>query len=461
LEKTIKNIGKIAEDNKIAVYIVGGVVRDALLNRPITDLDIVVIGDGIKFAELVAKHFKIKTIIKYGKFGTAMIPMKNLTLELTSARKEVYKTNSRKPEITFTDLNEDLKRRDFTINSMAVDIRPSFFGDFFDPFNGIQDLKQKIIRTPLDAESTFFDDPLRMLRAIRFSTQLNYEIDKTTFNGIINTADRINIISYERIRDELFKILSTAKPSIGLKLMDESELMDILFPELSALKGVEKKNGYFHKDVWKHTIEVVDNITKYTDNPILRLIALFHDVGKPNTKRYKSNIGWTYYAHEDVGAKMFEKIGKRLKLSTKEINYITKLIKLHLRPIAIASEKVTDSAVRRLMVDAGDDINDLLSLCRADITSKNEYKVKSFIDNFNFVEQRIIEVEERDKLRNFQSPVSGKEIMEIFNIKPGPIVGKIKSMIESNILDGKIKNDYDATKSFILNNKEYIIKNIL
>ncbi|MEA3500517.1 MAG: HD domain-containing protein [Candidatus Marinimicrobia bacterium] len=458
IKDIIIGIGKIGEENDIPVYIVGGIIRDTLLNKPTSDLDILVVGDGIKFADMIAKHFSIKTVIKYKKFGTAMIPLNDINLEITSARKEVYKHDSRKPEITYTELNEDLKRRDFTINSMAVDIRPSFLGDFYDPFNGIQDLKQKIIRTPLDAETTFFDDPLRMLRAIRFSTQLNYNIETNTFDGIISTSQRIRIISFERIRDELLKILSSSKPSTGLLLIEKSGLMQILFPEISQLSGVENKNGHFHKDVFKHTLEVVDNITEYTDNPILRLAALFHDIGKPLTKHYKKGTGWTYYGHEDVGAKMFESIGRKLKLSTKTNKYIIKLIKLHLRPIAIASNIVTDSAVRRLMVDAGDDIEDLLSLCRADITSKNEHKVKSFMNNFNFVEKRIVEVEERDKLRNFQSPVGGGEIMEIFDIAPGPLVGKIKSMIESQILDGNIKNKYEDTKSFILKNKKSIIE---
>lgn len=460
LKEIIIEIGKIGEQNDMPVYIVGGVIRDTLLNRPTSDLDILVVGDGIKFADMIAKQFSIKTVIKYKKFGTAMIPLNDINLEITSARKEVYKHESRKPEITYTELNEDLRRRDFTINSMAVDIRPSFLGDFYDPFNGVLDLKQKIIRTPLDAEATFFDDPLRMLRAIRFSTQFNYNIDKNTFDGIINTSKRINIISLERIRDELLKILSSPKPSTGLLLMEQGGLMQILFPEISELNGVENKNGHFHKDVFKHTLEVVDNITEYTNNPILRLAALFHDIGKPSTKYYRKGIGWTYYGHEDVGAKMFESIGRKLKLSTKTIKYIVKLIKLHLRPIAIASDTITDSAVRRLMVEADDDIDDLLSLCRADITSKNEYKVKSFMNNFNFVEKRIVDVEKRDKLRNFQSPVGGDEIMEIFNITPGPLVGKIKSMVESQILDGKIKNEYDATKSFILKNKKSIIEKI-
>ena len=460
LKEIIIKIGEIGEKNDIPVYIVGGVIRDTLLNNPTSDLDILVVGDGIKFADMIAKDFSIKTVIKYKKFGTAMIPLKDINLEITSARKEVYKQNSRKPKIFYTELNEDLKRRDFTINSMAVDIRPSFLGDFYDPFNGIQDLNQKIIRTPLDAKTTFFDDPLRMLRAIRFSTQLNYNIDKNTFNGIINTAERIKIISFERVRDELLKILSTSKPSTGLLLMEKSGLMQILFPEISALKGVEKRNGFFHKDVFEHTLTVVDNITQYTDDPILRLTALFHDIGKPSTKHYRKDIGWTYYGHEDVGATMFESIGKKLKLSTKTIKYIIKLIRLHLRPIAIASNTVTDSAVRRLMVETGDDIEDLLLLCRADITSKNEYKVKNFMNNFNFVEKRIVEVEERDKLRNFKSPVGGDEIMKIFDITPGPLVGRIKSMIESQILDGKIRNEYDATKSFILNNKKSIIEKI-
>lgn len=451
-------IGREGEKAGCETYIVGGIVRDAFMGKAITDLDIVVIGDALSFAERIARSLKTGPVVKFEQFGTAMIPYETFRIEVVTARKEVYKNDSRKPEVTFTDLTEDLRRRDFTINAMAIDIRPKQYGEFYDPFNGIRDLKVEVIRTPLDPEETFYDDPLRMMRAVRFASQFSYRIADTAFESIKKMADRIQIISLERVRDELIKILLSPKPSIGLILMENTGLMPLILPEISAMKGIDEKNGYGHKDVFYHTLQVVDNVAVLTDKLTILLSALFHDVGKPPTKRFYPNLGWTFHGHEETGARMFETIGRHLKLPGRQIKEIRKLIRLHLRPIAIAGEEVTDSAVRRLRVEAGDSIYDLLILCRADITSKNPEKVKQFQNNFNEVETRIITVEEKDKLRAFQSPVRGDEIMRFYGIAPGPLVGKIKGLIETAILDGVIPNEYDEAKNWLMENKDILLK---
>jgi len=451
-------IGQKGENAGYETYIVGGIVRDAFMGKAITDLDVVVIGDALTFAENLAKGLKTGPVVKFEQFGTAMIPYKPFRIEVVTARKEVYQQDSRKPDVTFTDLTEDLRRRDFTFNAMAIDIRPKHYGNFYDPFNGIRDLKVAVIRTPLDPEETFYDDPLRMMRAIRFASQFSYRIADTAFEAIKKMAERIKIISMERVRDELIKILMSSKPSIGLILMENTGLMPLILPEISAMKGIDEKNGFGHKDVFYHTIQVVDNVAALTDNLTIRLGALFHDVGKPPTKRFYPNQGWTFHGHEETGARMFEVIGRHLKLPGRQIKEIRKLIRLHLRPIAIAGEEVTDSAVRRLRVEAGDSIYNLLTLCRADITSKNPEKVRQYQKNFNEVENRIITVEEKDKLRAFQSPVRGDEIMQFYGIKPGPLVGKIKSLIETAILDGIIPNDYDTAKNWLMENKDELLK---
>ncbi len=451
-------IGQEGEKADYETYIVGGIVRDAFMGKTITDLDVVVIGDAVAFAERIAKRLKAGPVVKFEQFGTAMIPHEPFRIEIVTARKEVYQKESRKPDVTFTDLTEDLRRRDFTINAMAIDIRPKQYGDFYDPFNGIRDLKVEVLRTPLEPEETFYDDPLRMMRAIRFASQFSYRIADPAFAAIKIMAERIKIISLERIRDELIKILMSPKPSIGLLLMENTGLMPLILPEISVMKGIEEKNGYGHKDVFYHTIQVVDNAAALTDSLIIRLAALFHDVGKPPTKRFYPNLGWTFHGHEDVGTRMFESIGRHLKLPGRQVKEIKKLIRLHLRPIAIAGEEVTDSAVRRLRVEAGDSIYDLLTLCRADITSKNPEKIKQYQNNFNDVENRIITVEEKDKLRAFQSPVRGDEIMQFYNIKPGPLVGKIKGLIETAILDGIIPNDYEAAKNWLTENEKDLLK---
>lgn len=456
----IRTIGQLAENSALKAYVVGGVVRDLVLVRENNDIDIMVVGDALEFAEKVADVLHIQPLVKYERFGTAMLPHPELTIEIASARKEVYQSDSRKPEVVFTDLNEDLKRRDFTINAMAIDITPAGWGEFYDPFGGIQDLKIKLLRTPMEPEKTFFDDPLRMMRAVRFAAQLNFRIDDNASVAIQHNADRLHIISMERIRDELMKILLCPKPSVGLILMENTGLMQQVLPDFSNLKGVEERDGYAHKDVFYHTVQVIDNVAAHSDNEIIRLAAMFHDIGKPSTKRFKRKTGWTYHGHEDVGAQMFEHIGRHLKLPAKHIKAVTKLIRMHLRPIAITRDDVTDSAVRRLMVDAGDQIDALLTLCRADITSKNPEKVRKFTENFNYVANRITEVGEKDKMREFQSPFSGNEIMGFFKLKPGPGVGVIKSQIENAILEGIIENDFEAAKAWVEENRELLLKSL-
>lgn len=450
-------IGKTADRNNISAYLVGGFVRDLLINKKNKDIDIVVVGDGLSFADDVSSDLNAYPVVKFKEFGTAMIPLATMELEIVSAREEVYREDSRNPHVTFTDLDEDLKRRDFTINTMAISINHESFGEFIDPFKGITDLKAKKIITPLDPKETFFEDPLRMLRAIRFATQLGFEIEENTFSAIKIYAQRIEMISKERIRDEFLKIIMSPKPSYGMNLLLISGLMDILFPEILALRGVDDQEGFRHKDVYLHTMKVLDNVAEMTDEQTLRIAALYHDIAKPKTKRFVKGVGWTFHGHEDLGARMFEKYGRKLRLSVKDIKTVEKLIRLHLRPIAVAKEEVTDSAIRRLIVEAGENIDSLLTLCRADITSKNRERVKKYLGNFELVEKRIAEVEEKDALRAFQSPFDGKEIMQLFDLEPGPMVGKIKHHIEEAILEGEIENTHKAATEFVEKNKEKLI----
>jgi putative nucleotidyltransferase with HDIG domain len=453
----IKKIGQTADRYGIQAYLVGGFVRDLLLNKKNKDIDIVVVGDGLAFADEISKALNAYPVVKFKEFGTAMIPMDQMELEIVSARKEVYSVDSRNPKVSFTNLDEDLKRRDFTINTMAIALNNEEFGEFIDPFKGITDLKDEVIVTPLDPKETFFEDPLRMLRAIRFAAQLGFQIEEKTFSAIETYADRIAIISKERIRDEFLKILMSSKPSHGIHLLYQSGLMKILFPEILELQGVDNQGGYKHKDVYLHTLKVLDNVAALNGSQTLRIAALYHDIAKPRTKRFIKDIGWTFHGHEELGARMFEKFGRQLKLSVKEIKTVEKLIRLHLRPIAVANDEVTDSAIRRLIVEAGDDIDALLTLCRADITSKNRDRVKKYMSNFELVEKRIAEVEEKDALRAFQSPFNGKEIMEMFDLKPGPSVGMIKHHIEEAILEGEIENNHEAASDYVEKNKEKLI----
>ncbi len=453
----ISSIGKIADELKLDAYIVGGFVRDMIIGKKNKDIDIVVVGDGLKFADEIAEKLNCFPVVKYKEFGTAMIPVPGMELEIVSARKEVYQQNSRNPQVEFTDLDEDLKRRDFTINTMALCINADRFSEFIDPFNGINDLNKHNIITPLNPEETFFEDPLRMLRAVRFATQLNFKIEDKTFNAIVENAERLKIISKERIRDEFQKILLSPQPSFGIELLYKSGILKEVFPEILNLMGVESQDGFKHKDVYLHTLKVLDNVAERSSDLVLRYAALYHDIAKPRTKRFYKGQGWTFHGHEEIGARMFKKIGRELRLSQKDVKVIGKLIRLHLRPIAIAKDEVTDSAVRRLVVEAGDELESLMILCRADITSKNKMRVERYMKNFELVEKRIVEVAEKDALRAFQSPFDGKEIMEIFELEPGPKVGKIKHFIEEAILEGDIANNHDEARDFIIKNKQKLI----
>ncbi|MFA7630015.1 MAG: HD domain-containing protein [Candidatus Neomarinimicrobiota bacterium] len=457
IAERIRQISAVADKNGIPAFLVGGFVRDLLLGIPCKDLDIMVLGDGPDFADHVSDALALYPVIKYERFGTAMIPMEDMALEIVSARKEVYRNDSRKPKVESADLDQDLMRRDFTINAMAISINSEKFGNFIDPFHGLRDMKENRILTPMDPELTFFEDPLRMLRAIRFATRFSFQIEKNTFQAIGKHAERIRIVSWERIRDEFLKILNSNPPSQGMTLLYESGLMQVLFPEIAALQGVETLEGHRHKDVFDHTLKVLDNIAAADGDLHLRLAALFHDIAKPECKRFVPENGWTFHGHEDAGARMFEHIGKKLRLPTRDIKRISKLIRLHLRPIAVAGEGVTDSAVRRLMVESGEDINALLTLCRADITSKNKERVRSYRGNFEKLARRISEVEEKDKLRAFQSPLDGTAIMRIFQLKPGPQIGRIKHHIEEAILEGEIANTREAAEIFVEKNKEKLI----
>jgi len=443
------------------VYVVGGFVRDYLLGRTQkNDFDFVVVGSGIDLANKV--HSKAKGASKlsvFKRFGTAMFKWEDTELEFVGARRESYSEDSRKPFVEDGSLEDDQKRRDFTINALAISLNSETFGELIDPFNGVEDLEAKIIRTPLAPDVTYSDDPLRMMRAIRFAAQLDFEIEEKSFQAIKENAKRIKIVSNERVMDEFHKIMMTDRPSIGLKLLDDANLMQYILPELVALKGIEEVEGQKHKDNFYHTLEVVDNVSPHTDNVWLRWAALLHDIGKAPTKRYDKKVGWTFHGHEYVGSKMIYRIFKRLKLPLgAPLKYVQKIVKLSSRPISLIDENVTDSALRRLLFDAGDDLDDLIKLCKADITTKNLKKQKRFKENFVLVEAKIKEVEERDKVRNFQPPISGEEIMETFDLKPCKEVGVIKNAIKEAILDGEIENNYESAFKYMLElgNKLYL-----
>lgn len=453
----IREIGKIADKHNYQVYIIGGYVRDYLLGRPLNDFDFTVEGDCLQFAEIVAKHYRTHPIL-FGRFRTAMVHIGETQCEFVGTRKEAYIPESRNPIVTEGSLYDDIKRRDFTINTLAASINESTFGRVLDVFGGIKDLEAKRIITPLDPEITFSDDPLRIMRAARFASQLKFNIVPELIAAAKRIASRIKIISVERISDEFLKIMASPKPSIGIKILDEMGILEYIFPEVSRLKGVEKvvQDGkeYNHKDVFYHTLQVLDGVADKSDNVWLRFAALLHDIAKPKTKQFVQGTGWSFYGHEEVGARWVKNIFKRMKLPFEHIEYVEKLVRLHQRPMVLVSDEVSDSAIRRLAFAAGEALDDLFTLCKADITTNNPTFSEKYFNNYEIVRRKVIEVQEKDKLREFQSPVRGEEIMEICQIPPCRLVGDIKTAIEEAILDGIIPNEYDAAKEYFLQLKD-------
>ena len=449
--KIFQTISDTAKDLNVPAYVVGGYVRDRLLGRPSKDMDIVCVGSGIELAEALAQRLTPRPkVTTYKRFGTAMLRHGSMEIEFVGARRESYRPDSRKPLVEDGTLEDDQQRRDFTINALAVSLNEQNYGEIIDPFGGLLHLEEKIIKTPLAPDKTFSDDPLRMLRAVRFATQLNFDITPETLESIARNRQRISIISAERITTELQKIIAAPTPSVGFKLLLDTGLLATFFPEMQDLLGVEYRNGLGHKDNFYHTLEVLDNVSQNTDNIWLRWAAIMHDIAKPPTKRFDPKIGWTFHGHEIVGARMAAKIFKRLRLPLDhKLEYVQKLVKLHLRPISLTKDNITDSAIRRLLFEAGDDLEDLMLLCEADITSKNPNKVKRYMENYELVREQLKMIEERDHIRNWQPPISGEVIMETFGIPPSRPVGEIKNAIKDAILDGEIPNTFEAAFEFM------------
>ena len=453
IEKEIfKEISNYCDDNSLECYVIGGYVRDHLIGRTDSkDIDILIVGNGISVAKNIARKLKIKKVTVYKNFGTAMFMFKNFEIEFVGTRKESYDKNSRNPDVKPGTLLDDLNRRDFTINTIGLSLNKNSWAIVLDKFNGIQDLENGIIKTPLQAAKTFSDDPLRMLRAARFASQLNFKIDKKSFEGLCVEKSRIKIVSAERISEELNKIILSKEPSVGFKILESSGILELILPELTNLKGIEEIEGQKHKDNFYHTLEVLDNICKSTEDLWLRWAALLHDIGKAPTKKFIKKIGWTFHGHELKGSKMVFKIFKRLNMPLNyKLKYVQKIIYLSSRPIILSNDNITDSAIRRLIFDANEDLDDLLILCEADITTKNPNRFKKYLNNFKIVREKIKIVEERDSIRNFQSQISGEEIMNYFNIKPSKEIGIIKEYIKNSILDGKIKNNYESAKLLMI-----------
>ena len=457
-DKIFYQISETADELGVECYVVGGYVRDIFLERPSKDIDVVVVGSGIALAEALAKRLGRKAHLSVFKnFGTAQVKFHQTEVEFVGARRESYQRDSRKPIVEDGTLEDDQNRRDFTINALAICLNKARFGELVDPFGGMDDMWEKTIRTPLDPDITFSDDPLRMMRCIRFATQLNFYIDDETFESLCRNKERIEIISKERIADELNKIVASPIPSKGFIDLERSGLLALIFPEMAALQGVETMNGRAHKDNFYHTLEVLDNVAKQTDNLWLRWAAILHDIGKPRSKRWEPRIGWTFHNHNYLGEKMIPNIFRRMKLPMNEkMKYVQKLVGLHMRPIVIADDIVTDSAVRRLLFEAGDDIDDLMMLCEADITSKNAERKQRFLDNFKLVRQKLIDLEERDRIRQFQPPVTGEEIMEVFGLSPCREIGTLKTYIKDAILDGDIPNEHDAAFEYMLEKAKHM-----
>ena len=460
IHEILRSVTRVSKKEDKSAYIVGGFVRDLIMEKELNDIDIMVVGDGINFAKKIASEIGVKKIVPFEKFGTALIPNKNIQVEIATAREEKYNSESRKPsKIIYTDLKGDLVRRDFTINAMAMHVSIENFGLLTDPYNGSADIENKILRTPLDPDETFSEDPLRMMRAAYFASKLGFKIEDKCIDSMKRQSERIKIVSWERIRDEFIKILKTEKPSIGLRILQETGLMKIVFPEIDEMYGIEQTAEWNHKDIFDHTLQVVDNAAKLTDKMEIRFAALVHDIAKPNTRRINKKKGYTFHGHDAVGERMISRVAFRLRLSKKLKIYLEKLTLLHLRPISLVKEIVTDSAIRRLMVAAGDDLNDLMVLCRADITTKNSNKIKKYLNNFDKVEIKILKVNEKDNMRKFQSPIRGNEIMSLFKLKEGKQVGVIKRAIEEAILEGTIENTYDDSYQYLINKKDEFLNN--